>query len=681
MPDQLTGMECGSGAAALKAAALLPHSKTQSFASVALLALAVLLLHLPAAGAASLERIPHRHPGLVTDLAVGLWAWPLPMDWDDDGDLDLLVACPDKPSNGVYLFENPAGRGVTMPVFKAGRRLGPGAPDMTLSWVNGQPRLMAGRNELPNFRAGDFTTRKAWWPQATVVPIRHARDHFWRWADFDGDGRTDLVVGHGDWSEFGWFDRNEWWRHYDRDGVYRAPLPSARILWLRNEGSEAEPKLATPQPILAGGRPASVEGRPGQMLGDFDGDGDLDLLCGEFLDGFTYFQNTGSRRDPRYAAGRRLARAGVPVTVELEMPVPHAIDWDADGDLDLIVGDEDGRVAFLEHTGTVTDGLPQFAGPRYFQQEADTLKFGALVTPCGTDWDGDGDIDFIAGNTAGYIGFIENLGGRGEARPKFAAPRRLAAGGEVIRIQAGSNGSVQGPIEGKWGYTTQTVADWDGDGLPDILANSIWGRVVWYRNLGPRARPQLAAAQPVEVAWTGPTPKPAWNWWNAQGRELVTQWRTTPAAVDWNQDNLTDLVMLDHEGYLAFWERAQGPDGRRLLRPPQRVLCDEAGQPLRLNPGVGGKSGRRKLCVVDWDGDGQLDLLLNSKNADFYRQVGRRDGRWLFRNEGALAADNIEAHDVSPTTVDWDDNGIPDFVGGGEDGRFYFLRNPRAARP
>jgi hypothetical protein len=28
--------------------------------------------------------------------------------------------------------------------------------------------------------------------------------------------------------------------------------------------------------------------------------------------------------------------------------------------------------------------------------------------------------------------------------------------------------------------------------------------------------------------------------------------------------------------------------------------------------------------------------------------------------------------------VDWDGNGIPDFVGGGEDGRFYFLRNPRA---
>jgi hypothetical protein len=34
------------------------------------------------------------------------------------------------------------------------------------------------------------------------------------------------------------------------------------------------------------------------------------------------------------------------------MIIPVALDWDKDGDLDLIVGDEDGRVAFVEHTGS-----------------------------------------------------------------------------------------------------------------------------------------------------------------------------------------------------------------------------------------------------------------------------------------------------------------------------------------
>lgn len=38
--------------------------------------------------------------------------------------------------------------------------------------------------------------------------------------------------------------------------------------------------------------------------------------------------------------------------MDLQMIVPIAFDWDNDGDLDLIVGDEDGRVAFIEN---VTD--------------------------------------------------------------------------------------------------------------------------------------------------------------------------------------------------------------------------------------------------------------------------------------------------------------------------------------
>ena len=41
---------------------------------------------------------------------------------------------------------------------------------------------------------------------------------------------------------------------------------------------------------------------------------------------------------------------------------------------------------------------------------------------------------------------------------------------------------------------------------------------------------------------------------------------------------------------------------------------------------------------------------------------------------------NIEAHDDSPTTVDFDADGVPDFLGGAEDGKFYFLKNPRSSK-
>ncbi len=624
-------------------------------------------------GAAALERLKYHHAGLVVDLGVGLWAWPLPMDFDGDGDLDLVVNCPDKPYNGVYFFENASGDTARnpLPVFKPARRISRGLQNVQVSFVDGQPRVLSPGTEHPDFlRTGLEQGRKLPLP-ANVHPNR-VRGNFWRYVDYDGDGRPDVIVGAGDWTDYGWDNA------YDADGRWtRGPLRGFVYL-ARNTGTTAEPKYETPVKVMAGDRPVEVFGWPSPNFADFDGDADLDLLCGEFLDGFTYFENLGTRTAPQYAPGKRLKTAdGQSLVMDLEMITPTAIDWNKDGHADLIVGDEDGRVALVEHSGKVAaDRTPQFLPPRYFQQEADDVKFGALATPCGFDWDGDGDTDIISGNTAGYIAWIENLNGRGVEKPKWAAPKYLEAGGKVIRIMAGPNGSIQGPCEAKWGYTTLTVADWDSDGLPDLIVNSIWGRVHWYRNVGSRQQPQLAPAQGIEVEWDGPQPTLAYGWLRPQGKELLTQWRTTPVAVDWNRDGLVDLVMLDQEGYLAFFQRERRSGGLVLLAP-KRALCDEKGEPLRLSAGIAGRSGRRKLCVVDWDGDGKLDVLLNAANAKFLRQVDARDGKWLFRDMGLLVEQNIEGHDVSPTVVDFNGDGIPDFLGGAEDGRFYYLRNPQ----
>ena len=66
-----------------------------------------------------------------------------------------------------------------------------------------------------------------------------------------------------------------------------------------------------------------------------------------------------------------------------------------------------------------------FAPPRYFQQQAEELKFGPWPRRAAVDWDGDGDTDLICGNTAGYVGFFENLERAAGRAPKWAAPRRL----------------------------------------------------------------------------------------------------------------------------------------------------------------------------------------------------------------------------------------------------------------
>ncbi len=616
-----------------------------------------------------LERIKYNHPGLVVDLGAGLWAWPLPMDFDKDGDLDLLVSCPDKPFNGIYFYENRQGN-VKMPVFEPPVRISKGAHNVQLSHVNGKPRVLSPGVEHREFfeRGIETGVRLPVTEQRIYIGKGKTRAKVWKYVDYDGDGPVDLIVGYGDWGDYGWDDA------YNSEGAWTNGPLHGYVRWMRNEGSNKTPKYGAAQYVMAAGKKVDVFGWPSPNFEDFDGDGDLDLLCGEFLDSFNYFENVGSRSAPRYSAGRKLMRGDEVLKMDLQMIVPSAIDWDRDGDMDLICGDEDGRVAFVEHTGVTRSGMPVFEKPVYFQQRANELKFGALATPFGVDWDGDGDQDIICGNTAGYIGFFENLGG---AEPKWNRVQLLKAAGKTIRIMAGTNGSIQGPAEAKWGYTTQTVADWDHDGLPDLLVNSIWGKVIWYRNGGSRKKPRLEAARPITIAWKGKTPKPAWNWWDPKGRNFVTQWRTTPMAVDWNADGLTDIVMLDHEGYLALFQRQKRGE-RLLLLPGKRIFVEESGALFRPNPRRAGGSGRRKLQIVDWDGDGRMDILFNSVNADFYRNLGQRDGKVVLENLGALNARKISGHTSSPTVVDWDGNGVPDLLVGAEDGRFYYARNPRA---
>jgi len=103
---------------------------------------------------------------------------------------------------------------------------------------------------------------------------------------------------------------------------------------------------------------------------------------------------------------------------------------------------------------------------------------------------------------------------------------------------------------------------------------------------------------------------------------------------------------------------------------------------LRLNPKTAGGSGRRKLAICDWNSDGNFDLLLNSKNADLMLQSSStretENIMWTFENTGSIADRNIEGHDVSPSTIDLDGDGVREFLGGAEDGRMYYLRRKNA---
>ena len=105
--------------------------------------------------------------------------------------------------------------------------------------------------------------------------------------------------------------------------------------------------------------------------------------------------------------------------------------------------------------------------------------------------------------------------------------------------------------------------------------------------------------------------------------------------------------------------------------------------------GSGGNTGRRKFCFLDWDGDGKLDIVMNSQSVRLYRQVKKASGKWYFKEEGDLiykmekgarVPEKMAGHSSCPTTCDFDGNGIPDLLIGTEDGCFYHAVNPRAKK-
>ncbi|MEM9986314.1 MAG: VCBS repeat-containing protein, partial [Bacteroidota bacterium] len=266
----------------------------------------------------ALAPLKYHHPGLHVDLGVGLWAWPLPMDYDGDGGLDLVVLCPDTPYRGLYFFENTAGPEVMMPVFEAPVKIGAGLKNLQISFVEGVPHLLGPGVEYENFTEVGLTQPRALYPAEKLeVGFTKIRFKQWKYVDYEGDGDLDVIVGMDEWGDYGWDNA------YDSLGQWTNGPLHGYIYLLENVKGTYENRGR----LTANGRIIDVYGGPSANMMDFDGDGDLDLICGEFLDRFTWFENIGTRSEPQFAEGRWLANENGLIKMDLEMFIPSAVDW------------------------------------------------------------------------------------------------------------------------------------------------------------------------------------------------------------------------------------------------------------------------------------------------------------------------------------------------------------------
>ncbi len=177
----------------------------------------------------------------------------------------------------------------------------------------GRPASSKRNQEYVDFKTKGFDKPETIYKNGKFHP-GNTRARMWRYVDYENDGDQDLIVGIGDWSDYVWDQA------YDSEGRWRNGPLHGYIYLIENNGGKYSDN---PAKIEAGGSPIDVFGWPSPNFGDFDGDGDLDLLCGEFLDGFTYFENSGTRGEPVYGVGRRLSGSDAePLVMHLQMITP-----------------------------------------------------------------------------------------------------------------------------------------------------------------------------------------------------------------------------------------------------------------------------------------------------------------------------------------------------------------------
>ncbi len=107
--------------------------------------------------------------------------------------------------------------------------------------------------------------------------------------------------------------------------------------------------------MAGSGRAAINAGRPSAVaMADWFGSGKLDLFIGTG-DGYVYlFTNEGTRQKPVWRQSERLRAGGKTVIADGGDAGPFVADWDQDGKPDLLVGCGSGRVVWYRNSGTKT---------------------------------------------------------------------------------------------------------------------------------------------------------------------------------------------------------------------------------------------------------------------------------------------------------------------------------------
>lgn len=552
-----------------------------------------------------------------------------PADWDDDGDVDFYGI---GPRRELLLWEN------------TGQR------DRNGLALLAAPRELAKLDQKSAYRENSplvLGKRRAFSPRGI------------RRIDWEGDGDFDFIVSHR------------------RTNLVRETVRGKSVMPYGGGMQIFDLFENTGNGTLEFAKPVTIHEERGLPLFgmsyatgcveyfDWDRDGDNDLL---FHDGtnrpmeggrLMFAENRGSRQEPLFS---------IPYPILKVSESPVVVDWNDDGRFDLIAGCEffenttpheraTRKVIPRTATGTrIPHGwsFPKLVSRGFAQQINPEILTYFTVS---IDWDDDGNLDLLGGYHTG-LRLFRNKGTTLD--PIFEPPILVQANGKPINLPNVLDPNAdepitwgpQGPSEPHHAWLCPTVGDWDGDGDIDLFVTGQRWQTVYFENVGTRAAPRLARGREVRC----------------DGRIEEFSWRSKVSIGDIDGDAMMEMVVTSDQDNIFYTyeltDRQDDPTALEFSRGKPLLL--ENGEPIKGWFGGQNNNGDNHSLLVDWDADGDLDLLNGALwTVWYYENVGGRK-QPRFRSHGRMQIGDEVLHTFNHAgsfdTADWNGDGRLDLV-------------------
>ena len=190
--------------------------------------------------------------------------------------------------------------------------------------------------------------------------------------DLDGDGTNDIITG-------------SW--------------PGQLYLFKGSKDDKGVCTYAKPVQIQDKDGKAVNTGKASALFaGDWDRDGDIDLIVGS-IDGWVWFvENESGSKDLTFGKAVKVEAAGE--AIHEHHSGPTVADWDGNGTLDLVVGQGDGKVVWYSNESR--KGMPKLGAAQVLVEankgRPDGSRCGNRVKPHVVDFNGDGALDLLLGD-------------------------------------------------------------------------------------------------------------------------------------------------------------------------------------------------------------------------------------------------------------------------------------------